>query len=356
VLPEKGPHLHRIAFPDVHPENSMRSDGMTMSRRKGAVLAAGLTTVMLGVAACGGGSGEAAGGDLQTVTMAVSPYVGLAPLYLGMEQGFFEDEGIDLQLTEVTSPQALLQAVVAGQYNLGFAVVPSAVTAASQGAPVRCVAPISGVVADDPKENATGILVREDSPITSPADLAGKKVAVSSLGGQQAMQTLQITDESGGDWHSIQLVPLGFGVMNTALAQGEVDAIATTSPFLQQGLAGGGRLLSWMEAELAAGFSGTCTVAHSPFVDEHPDLVAAYRRAIERSLDYSAQHVEDARAMLPEITGITADEAKATPLGVRYDSKLNIDSIETIQETMVKYGLLTAPIPMDDFVYYPPES
>lgn len=328
---------------------------MGMFRRRTAATLAVLTGAVLALAGCGA-EGSPGGTATTHVTMAVSPYVGLAPLYLGMEQGFFEQQGLDLELVEVTSPQALLQAVVAGQYNFGFAVLPSTITAASQGAPVRCVAPISGVVTDDPKENSTGIIVPANSPIRTPADLAGKRVAVSSLGGQQAMQTLQVTDQAGGDWRSVQLVPLTFGVMNSALAQGEVDAAATTSPFLQEALADGARVLSWIEADLVPGYSMACTVAHGPFIDTRPEVVAAYRRGIERSLDYAAQHVEDARAMLPEITGISAEEAARTPLGTRYESALNVESIEKVQQTMVTYGLLAAPVPMDKIVYYPAEG
>lgn len=308
------------------------------------------------VAACGGsGSSQGASpnGGPATVTMGVSPYVGNAPLYLGIKKGFFTQHGINLRLVSTASPPAILQAVVAQQDDLGFAVVPSLVIAASKGAPVRCVAPFSGTVSTDPKELSTGIVVAKNSPIHSPKDLAGKKVAVAALGGQQAIQTQAIVDKDGGNWKSVTLVPLTFPSMNSALKNGNVDAIATTSPFLEQAVAAGGQVLSWMESELAPDWSEVCSVANTSFTSAHPDLLKDYQAAMAESLDYAKAHVAEARATLPESAGVPANATATTPLGVDYDSKLNVDSIREFEQMMVKYGYIKSVPPNSQVFDYP---
>jgi NitT/TauT family transport system substrate-binding protein len=303
------------------------------------------------LAGCGSGTDSAAG--TTTIRMAVSPYVGLAPLYLGVKQGFFTKAGIDLKLTSIPSSPAVLQAVIAGQDDIGFAVTPSVITAVSKGARAECVAPLSGNVSTRPADFSTGIVVAKNSPIRSPKDLAGKKVAVAAIAGQQALQTQAITDRFGGDWRSVKLVPLAFGNMNTSLRNGDVDAIATTSPFLQQAVAQGGRVLSWIEEVLAPNASLVCSVANDGFAQSHPALVAKYQKAIAESIDYAKTHIAQARAQLPAITGITAAQAATAPLGVVYDSTLNLASIKDTETMMVKYGYLSAPLPLNRFLDYP---
>ena len=66
-------------------------------------------TAVLAVTACGGGSpsGEeggggspGAGGELTPVNVGVIPIVDVAPIYLGEKEGFFEEAGLDLELTQ----------------------------------------------------------------------------------------------------------------------------------------------------------------------------------------------------------------------------------------------------------------
>jgi NitT/TauT family transport system substrate-binding protein len=324
-------------------------------RRRSLIGAAAALCAVTALAGCGSSNDSAggSGGGGTTVTMAVSPYVGLAPLYLGVKQGFFKKEGIDLKLTSIPSSPAVLQTVIGNRQDIGFAVTPSVITAVAKGAQAKCIAPLSGNVSTVPADFSTGIVVKKDSPIRSPKDLAGKKVAVAAIAGQQAIQTQAIVDKYGGDWKSVKLVPLAFGNMNTALKSGNVDAIATTSPFLQQALGQGARVLNWMEQELSPNASMVCSVANDRFIQAHPDLVTKYQKAIAESLDYAKAHIPDARAQLPKIAGITAADAAKAPLGVVYDSKLNIDSIKSTQDMMVKYGYIPAPLSLSKFLDYP---
>jgi NitT/TauT family transport system substrate-binding protein len=290
---------------------------------------------------------------IQTINMAVSPYVGLAPLYLGIKEGFFKKQGIQLKLTSIAAPPAVLQAVIGGHQDVGFAVTPSVLTAVASGADAKCIAPLAGNVSTVKSQRSTGIAVLKGSPITKPQQLAGKKVAVSAIGGQQALQVQALVDKYGGDWKSVQLVPLAFGNMNAALKSGDVDAIASTTPFIQQAVADGGRVLDWMESELAPNASLVCSVSNDAFIKAHPDLVTKYQKAMAQSLDYAKAHVSQARAQLPGILGITAAVAKTMPLGVVFDSKLNMKSIKDTQTMMVKYGYLKAVLPNSSFLDYP---
>jgi NitT/TauT family transport system substrate-binding protein len=317
-----------------------------------------VVAIAVAVSGCGGsssssGGGSGSGGGTTTISMAVNPYVGAAPLYLGIKQGFFKRQGITLKLDKVTSPPAVLEAVVAKQEDLGFAVLPSVITDVSKGIPIKCIGPWAGNVATDPSQRSTAIVVKKTSPITSATDLVGKKIAEPALGGELPLLTQAYIGEAGGDWRNVKLVPLAFPEMTTALQNGDVDAITTTEPFLAKAVAGGGRVLSWVESEIAGNTSMTCTASNNSWISSNPSLVAKFRTAMQQSLTYAASHIAEARATLPAAVGITAAAAKTVPLGVTYEPKLDLGSIQKIVNLMVKYQYIPKNLPLSRFMDYP---
>src|SRR5438045_7757215 len=62
-----------------------------------------------------------------------------APFYLGKERGYFEQEGIDLDIQEGRGSGVTVQAVAAGTATFGYADVATMMKAASKGAPVTAV-------------------------------------------------------------------------------------------------------------------------------------------------------------------------------------------------------------------------
>src|SRR5438067_2612747 len=94
-----------------------------------------------------------------------------APFYLGKERGYFDQEGIDLDIQEGRGSGVTVQAVAAGTATFGYADVPTMIKAASKGAPVMAV----GVALQTSPMSAMGFA---DKNIRKPEDIKGKIVAV----------------------------------------------------------------------------------------------------------------------------------------------------------------------------------
>jgi NitT/TauT family transport system substrate-binding protein len=94
-----------------------------------------------------------------------------APFYLGKERGYYEQEGIDLDIQEGRGSGITVQAVAAGTANFGYADVPTMIKAASKGAPVTAV----GVALQTSPMSVMGFA---DKNIRKPDDIKGKIVAV----------------------------------------------------------------------------------------------------------------------------------------------------------------------------------
>jgi NitT/TauT family transport system substrate-binding protein len=94
-----------------------------------------------------------------------------APFYYGKDKGFYDAEGIDLEIQEGRGSAVTVQAVAAGSATFGYVDVPTMIKAAAKGAPVRSV----GVALQLSPMSVMGFA---DKNIRTPKDIAGKTVAV----------------------------------------------------------------------------------------------------------------------------------------------------------------------------------
>jgi len=94
-----------------------------------------------------------------------------APFFLGKARGYYDQEGIDLDVQEGRGSGVTVQAVAANTATFGYVDVPTMIKAAAKGAPVRAV----GVALQVSPMSVMGFA---DKNIRAPKDIVGKTVAV----------------------------------------------------------------------------------------------------------------------------------------------------------------------------------
>jgi len=94
-----------------------------------------------------------------------------APFFLGKEKGFYDAEGIDLEIQEGRGSAVSVQAVAAGSATFAYADVPTMIKAASKGAPVRAV----GVAL---QVSPMAVMGFADKNVKTAKDIIGKTVAM----------------------------------------------------------------------------------------------------------------------------------------------------------------------------------
>src|SRR5918992_123179 len=120
------------------------------------------------LAACGGdgddGGGGSGGGSQEPVTLTVGliPIADVAPLYLGMNQGFFEEENLTIETQFAEGGAAIIPSVVSGDYQIGFSNTTSLIIAGTENVPVQIIS--QGVLGGATTEEAwDAVIVNEDS-------------------------------------------------------------------------------------------------------------------------------------------------------------------------------------------------
>ena len=241
----------------------------------------------LGVVACGDDEeapSAGGGGGQETVTLKVGviPSADVAPLYVGIKQGFFEAEGLKVEPQLAEGGAAIIPSVLSGDYQFGFSNTTSLIIAASKQLPVQIVS--QGVLAGTGPDDAwDAIVVRKGADIKTAADLEGKSVAVNTLNNIGPVTINNWVERNGGDYTKIKYVEVPFPDMGAALEAGRVDAAFTVEPAFSGALAGGATTLFHSYEEVAPNMTVATYFASDQYIAENKDVVERFRRAMQTS-------------------------------------------------------------------------
>jgi NitT/TauT family transport system substrate-binding protein len=283
---------------------------------KRLLVAAATGALMAGLAACGGGDtegGDAAAGtdELQKVVFGVAPVAPTGALQVGIDQGFFEQEGIELETKLVQGGAAVLPGVLAGNPQFSTSNAITLLDARDQGLPIKIVTHWSSDRLP-PEKGLYGVVAAPGSGIASLPDLQGKKVAVNTLQGLGHFTVSEAVRKAGGNPDQINFVELAFPDMPASLTGGNVDAVWVPEPFLTQLTGdGSGQLVAYTTQESVPGLA-SYVITSEKLIQSDPELVEGMTRALNKTLEYAEEHTDEVIVAAAEITGLPAETLKAS--------------------------------------------
>jgi NitT/TauT family transport system substrate-binding protein len=315
-----------------------------------------LLVAALLVAACGSDdsddpSGEAAAAGPTHVKVGVIPIAPVAPLYLGVEKGFFEKEGLEVEPVVAQGGAAILPSVVSGELDFGFSNTVSLMIAREKGLDVKVVTQASqGSTSKD--GDFAAVIAAGDSPIRSLEDLEGTTIGVNALQNIGDLAIKYALDEAGIDTSKVKFTEIPFPDMNAALDAGRVDATWQEEPFLSQAVADGARPLLYHYPSVAPALTVATYFTSEKTIDGDAEVAKAFVRAMNRSLEHAASHEDEVRRTITGYTEIDRRTANTMALPT-WSSDLNESSIEKVGEIAAEQGLFGSPPPLDDLLYRP---
>ena len=171
--------------------------------------------------------------------------------------------------------------------TVSFPNADAVVAAKAQGIPVK-------VVHTTYQEGLGAIIFGSDSGISTPADLKGKKVAVTSLGSANYFQLQAALESAGLTIDDVQVEIVGTGAILTALTEGQVDAIVF-SKLRTIELNNSGFAASEITCDQFLPSFGNVLVAGDALVEKDPETVDGFCRALNKAIEYIIDgHVEEA--------------------------------------------------------------
>ena len=328
-----------------------------MRRRWIELLALGAACAALGLSSCGGddeepaqpsGGGTPEAAEPVTLKVGVIPITDVAPLYLGVKKGFFEEEALTIEPQLAEGGAAIIPSVLSGDYQIGFSNAVSLLIASSKDLPVQIISQgVLGGTGDDDAWDA--IVVPKGSDVKSVADLEGKTVAVNTLNNIGPVTINNAMEKAGGDYKQIKYVEVPFPEMGAALEAGRVDAAFTVEPAYSGAVAAGGTPVLHSYPETAPNLTVATYFASKQYIEQNGDVIERFQRAIAKSLDYAAQNEAEVRAVVGEYTQIPAEVTDKMHLPT-WKSDLNEPTIQTLSDLSLKYGFIEEQPSLDDLI------
>ncbi|MBQ3339638.1 MAG: ABC transporter substrate-binding protein [Atopobiaceae bacterium] len=244
-----------------------------------------------------------------------SPNVNHTGIYVAMEKGFFADEGIEVEIVPVPADgsDALIGT---GGAHMGMTYQDYIANSLASANPMPYTA-VAAVV----QHNTSGIMSRAEDGITSAKNMEGHTYATWGLPVEQAT-IKQIVEADGGDYDKVELVPYEVDDEVMGLQAGLFDTVwvyewwAVQNANLQNYAV---NYFSFADMDPVFDYYTPVIAANDSFLQEHPELVKGFLRAVKKGYEFAAANPAEAAEILckavPELDSdlIYAAQASISP-------------------------------------------
>ena len=222
--------------------------------------------------------------ELRKIKVAIIAVDATGQAMYAKHRGFFEEQGIDAELTVVGDGTLTVAAVLAGEAQ--FAGIPVAALGIlkSRNAPVKAVA---GGSVYEPKIPTTVLMAAPGKRISRARDLVGKRIGVDFLNSIAHIGLLRWLDRGGVSPEDVDIQTLPFPQMIAPLIRGQLDAAWLPEPFATQALQRGARIIALpFDAVCSQDCLLTMWMSHR---NVDPELAARFRNAVQAAAVWGNQ-------------------------------------------------------------------
>lgn len=291
----------------------------------------------------------AASSDLTKVSVVVAP-IHFETTYIAQQEGYFAEEGLDVEIIAGASPTANIARVVSGEVDITTGSLGTMVTSSAQGVPITM---ISSNGYTSPDFATSGVLTLTSSDIESVADLEGRTVAIQGLNTGSEIPLFLAAEAAGIDPMSIERVEIASAGMETALVEGTVDAVLASAPQYNQLQARDDVQLIVNPSTEYLPYSPitTWTVADS-WLEENADIAAAFNAAMEKAQVYyeDPANLEAILDITAEVSQIDRDALSAESL-IPVSVATDVEAASKQVDGFSAFGLVDTEVSIDDFLW-----
>lgn len=314
----------------------------------------GIATLAVVLSACGEtpSAEDGADGELTQISVGAIPIGDTAALHIADQQGFFEEEGLEVEIVETSGGAIAVPGVEAGDYDFAFGNTVSLMVAQDQGLDLRYVTN-GATTTGEPGEDFAAVVAPEDSPLETSADLTGGQASSNNLNNIGDLSIRLAVDNAGGDGSDIEFVELGFGEAQAAVENGNVEAALILEPFLTPALNEGLKAISWPYAEAHPEFDIGGFFTRADYFEEDPETVEAFANAINKALEYSEENPDEVRDVIGSYVPIE-DAVLEEMVLPKFTPEFSREGLQVMGEAAVEHGVIDEEPDLDALL--PPEN
>ena len=278
-----------------------------------------------------------------------------APMYVAIENGYFEDEGIELTLITGFGADKTMTAVISGEADIGFMGSEASIYTYNEGANDSVVN-----FAQLTQRAGNFLVAREEMKDFKWTDLKGKDVLGGRKGGMPEMVFEYILKKNGIDPQTDLNINQGidFGSTAAAFSEGSGDFTVEFEPSATAlEMEGKGYVVASLGTD--SGYVPyTAFSAKKSYLKENPDVIQRFTNALQKGMDYVRSHSpsETASVIKPQFPETTLE--MITTIVTRYYEqdtwKSNLifeeSSFDLLQDILESAGELEKRAPYKDLI------
>ena len=278
-----------------------------------------------------------------------------APMYAAVEEGYFAEEGIDLDLVCGFGADKTMTAVISGEADIGFMGSEASIYTYNEGATDYVVN-----FAQLTQRAGNFLVAREEMPDFRWEDLKGSVVLGGRKGGMPEMVFEYILKQNGIDPETDLEINqnIDFGSTAAAFAEGQGEFTVEFEPGATTLESEGKGYVVASLGEDSGYVPYTAFSAKKSFIDENPEIIQGFTNALQKGMDYVQTHSPEEIAEVIEPQFPETDLGTITTIVTRYYDqdtwKSNLifeeSSFDLLQDILESAGELAMRAPYEDLV------
>ena len=274
--------------------------------------------------------------------------IAYAPLNIMKEKGILEKKlpGVTISWQQFGGPTAIRESMMNGEVDFGFMGIAPVLIGIDNGMEWKYATGISS--------NQVAVVTRSPD-IKSLADFTEQdRIAILSPGCTQHVLLCMLADQQLGDPMALdsQLVSMSHpDALQALLSDTEITAHVATPPYIQQEVEAGMSVMATGEEIMGMPFTFISGVAMTDFYEEHRDWYDAFIEALDESIDYINDNMEECVQILAPVYGISEEALmeQMTYNGTIYSNRL--EGIPQLSAAMEKMGLTKGNPDFDTIIF-----
>jgi NitT/TauT family transport system substrate-binding protein len=287
----------------------------------------------------------------EKIRIGILPFSESLPAVIADKQGFFKEEGLDVDMVKFDSGAIAIPVLLSGRLDIVQSNTVSTLQAIEQGLDATLL--VSGTVARKTAPDTTSSFVVRKGEIKSLKELEGKRVAVNVIKSSAWLLAVAALDAQGVDYSKVRFAEVPFPQMNDPFLSGQLDAIVQVEPW-REILAQTGKVevLSFPYVELTPGAPLTQYIAMAPWAEKNRDIAARFVRAILKGANFAASNEAVTREINVEFTNLIPELKDKVQLPL-FGAEVDVERLRSTMDMMQKYGLLKGPVDLSKRVFKP---